>query len=64
MELRFLHALRRLFDATAFENVGHLRDFEALLDRSGVPRDVPDEEAKAAAKRERAAQADDASLPS
>jgi len=40
MEQRFLRALRRILDATAFENVGHLRDFEELLQR-GDARDKP-----------------------
>lgn len=34
MEQRFLQVLERLLDATAFENVGHMRDFEELLQRS------------------------------
>ena len=35
MEQGFLHVVRRILDATAFENIDTLRDFEALLDRSG-----------------------------
>lgn len=41
MEQRFLRALRRILDATAFENVGHLRGFEELLQR-GEARDARD----------------------
>lgn len=33
MEQGFLRILRRILNATAFENVGHLRDFEELLQR-------------------------------
>lgn len=45
MEPRFLQALERLLDATAFENVGHMRDFEELLQRSQrAPERWPNEE--------------------
>ena len=41
MEQPFLRVLRRILNATAFENVGHLRDFEELLQR-GESRDARD----------------------
>lgn len=45
MEPRFLQALERLLDATAFDNVGHMRDFEELLQRSHrAPERGPAEE--------------------
>lgn len=37
MDQGWWKALQRILDATAFENVGHMRDFEALLERSPRP---------------------------
>ena len=37
MEHAWWKALQRILDATAFENVGHMRDFETLLDRTAAP---------------------------
>jgi len=57
MAQKFLLALRRLLNATAFENVGHLRDFEELLQR-GARRDACDNTA-ALAHEDRPVQEDD-----
>lgn len=56
MEHRFLRALQRILDASAFENVGHLRDFEALLQRSDK-RDAHESSAEAVSARETAGDA-------
>lgn len=60
MEHVWWKALRRILDATAFENVGHLREFEELLERSPRPEGAgPDDgEAKAADDRIRVANDD------
>lgn len=41
MEQRFRRLLTRLLDTVAFENVGHMREFEQLLQSSGR-REQPD----------------------
>lgn len=41
MGQRFRQLLTRLLDTAAFENVGHMREFEQLLQRSGR-REQPD----------------------
>lgn len=47
MEHAWWKALQRILDATAFENVGHLRDLEELLERSPRP-DADDKDGAAA----------------